>query len=165
MILALAPALALQRPIQKQQAVDGAFKVIVLPVPNLEQFERDWKVTTEGAHITSNDRLIRNKPTFIVVLFGGCERNTEGKCRIEVRPELRTPDGQFYDGMDGTKPPPAADVPVSRPDSFFLAPQVVGMEIEPGEALGPYRLKVTVSDLIAKRTAVTEQTLTAVEAE
>ena len=165
MIFALAPAIALQPPLQKQEAVDGAFKVLVLPVQDLEQFDREWKVTTEGAHITSNDRLVRSKPTFIVVLFGGCERNAEGKCRIEVRPELRTPDGRFYDGMDGTKPSPAADVSVSRPDSFFVAPQVVGIEIEPGEALGPYRLKVTVSDLIAKRTAVTEQTLTAVEAE
>lgn len=167
MILALlAAAVALDPPGQKpQEGSDGPFKVVVAAVPDIDQFDREWQVRTAGVQITTTARLVRNKMTYVVVLFGGCVRNAEGKCRLAVRHEVRQPDGKVYDGLDGSKVAPTADVPVSRDNSFYMAPQLMGVRIEPGEALGPYEVKVTVSDVIGNRSVATVQTLTAVEPE
>ncbi len=164
MILALLATAALDPPgLKPQEGYDGPFKVVVAAVPDIDQFHRQWEVRTAGVQITSTARLIRNKMTYVVVMFGGCERNAEGKCRIAVRHEVRQPDGKAYGGMDGSKGAPPVDVPVSRDNSYYLAPQLMGVRIEPGEALGPYEVKVTVSDLIGSRSVTTFQTLTAVE--
>jgi len=161
----LIPALTLQTQPGMEKVTDGPFEAIVVAVPDLDTFDRQWAVKTVGAEITSTNRLVRNKPTFVVVLFGGCAKNAQGNCQIDVRHELTAPDGRPYDGLDGSKSNPAADIPMSQTDAFFLAPQLLGVRIEPGEALGPYRLRVTVSDLVGHRKVVAQQTLTAVESE
>ena len=165
MLWMMLPAVALEPPSAPAKVTDGPFEAVVLAVPDLDAFDREWAVTTEGAEITSTDRLIRNKPTFVVVLFGGCAKNDRGNCRIDVRHELIAPDGKAYDGLDGTKANPAEDIPMSKANAFFLAPQLLGIRIEPGEQLGPYRLRVTVSDLVAQRKVASEMTLNAVEPE
>jgi hypothetical protein len=161
----IAAVLALGTPGVAEKANDGPFEAVVVAVPDLEAFDREWAVATAGAEITSTERLVRNKPTYIVVLFGGCVKNDRGNCQIDVRHVLMTPDGKPYDGLDGTKANPVADIPMTRTDAFFLAPQVLGVEIEPGEQLGPYRLHVTVADMVAGRKVSSELTLTAVESE
>jgi hypothetical protein len=164
----LAPALALQNPdtpLGAEKVTDGPFQAVVAAVPDLDAFDREWAVQTDGAQITSTTRLVRNKPTFVVVLFGGCQKNEAGNCRIEVRHELTTPRGKAYDGLDGTRAEPVADIPMTLTNAFFLAPQVLGVRIEPGEELGPYRLRVTVSDKVARRKVAADMTLIAVEPE
>jgi len=165
MLWMLAPALALSPPPAPKKVTDGPFEAVVLAVPDLDAFDRQWAVTTDGAEITGTDRLIRNKPTFIVVLFGGCAKDEQGNCRIDVRHELTSPDGKAYDGLDGTKANPVAEIPTTRANAFFLAPQVLGIRIEPGEQLGPYSLRVTVSDLVGRRKVATDMMLNAVEQE
>lgn len=166
MILAFLAAAALDPPgLKPQEGKYGPFKVVVAAVPDIEQFDRQWAVRTAGVQLTSTARLTRNKLTYVVVMFGGCQRNVEGKCRIAVKYEIRQPDGTVYEGMDGSKVASAVDVPVSRENSYYLAPQRLGVRIEPGEALGPYEVKVTVSDLVGNHSISTVQTLNAVEAE
>lgn len=165
MLWMMLPAVALDPPPVPVKVTDGPFEAVVLAVPDLDTFDREWAVTTDGAQVTSTDRLIRNKPTFVVVLFGGCAKNDQGNCRIDVRHELTAPDGKAYDGLDGSKANPAQVIPMNNTNAFFLAPQLLGIRIEPGEQLGPYRLRVTVSDLVGRRKVASETTLNAVEPE
>jgi hypothetical protein len=165
MLWMLAPSLAIETPPPAKKLTDGQFEVLVMAVPDLDKFDQEWAVPSEGANLTTTSRLVRNNPTFVVVLFGGCTKNVQGNCRIDVRHELNGPDGRPYDGLDGTKTNPVAEIPIARTDAFFLAPQLLGVRIETGEALGPYKLRVRVSDLVADRHVTSDLTLTAVEAE
>lgn len=144
---------------------NGPLKTVMIAVPDIEQFDRQWAVKTDGAEVTSTSKLVRGKPTFVVVLFGGCQTDENATCRIEVRPNVTGPDGKPYDGLDGTKVLPAEEIQVARSDAFYLAPQLLGIRIEPGELLGPYQIRMTVTDVNASRSVTLKDTLTAVEAE
>ncbi|WP_294123064.1 hypothetical protein [Sphingomonas sp.] len=164
-LLALVFAAATQAsgPIGEEGRTDG-FYVAQLAVPDVDGLEREWAVPGEGVNVTGTSELVRNKATFTTISFGGCTKDAAGRCRITVAYQIFAPDGSYYGGRESSERATAFDGPMSDPAQMYLGGAYMGVRIEPGEALGKYRIRATTTDEIGHKTVVTERVLTAVEA-
>jgi len=150
--------------IGEEGRTDG-FYVVQLAVPDIDGLEHEWAVPTVGVDVTGTSKLVRNKATFTTVSFAGCTRDKAGNCRITVAYQIFAPDGSYYEGKKSSDRLKAFEGPVSDPSQMYLGGAYMGLRIEPGEALGDYRVRATTTDEIANKSVVTERVLTAVETE
>ena len=157
----LAQAAVLPAPTGVVEGRAGDLKVIHIAVPDLDAFERGWAITTPGANITTTTKLIVGKPSFTTVLFSGCTRNAAGECHLSVSFRILSPDSSVYDGMDGAARMRLFDGPVPADNNIRAGQPMIGLRVEPGEALGLYRLIASTTDEVAKQTARTEIILSA----
>jgi hypothetical protein len=165
MFLALIAAAAAQQPnaIHEEGQTDG-FYVAQLAVPDIDGLEREWAVPGKGVDITGTSQLVRNKATFTTISFGGCTRDSDGNCKISVAYKIIAPDGSLYPGQNG-ETHKAFEGRIDDPKQMYLGGAYMGLRIEPGEALGDYKIQATTTDEVAHKSVVTQRILTAVEAE
>ena len=165
-MLFAATLLALQTPSAEPPAQPGPearagdLHVLQLWSVDQDQFMRQWQQATPP-NLTTDSRTERNRPIFMFLIFGGCRADAQGNCRLTGNIEIRDPDGAIYEA-------PANAIfwdnqPAPNPQLLTLSPQGLGLRIEDGEKLGVYRIRVSVTDVHAGRTAYTESEITVVE--
>ena len=157
--LALAPPLAAQEG-DSPDAMAGSLKIIQFWVDDAERFEREWAQPTPP-NITTTSRYERNQRADQVILFANCQADAAGNCRLSAKVDIVAPDGTAYGEpmlfpLWDNQPTPPRNVLVRTPAS-------IGLIVEDGEQLGPYRIALAVTDENAGVTATSRVTLTVVE--
>ncbi|MEE9432901.1 MAG: hypothetical protein V3V15_01515 [Sphingorhabdus sp.] len=159
------PAQSLQasakKPANPVEARAGNLHIIQLWSSDQQRFLKEWKQPTPP-HLTTDSSIERNKPIFQFIIIGGCQANEAGNCDLSGETRMTGPDGKPYG-----EPLNFAvwdNLPAPPPNILSLAPAGIGLTVEDGEKLGPYKIKLSVTDNVAKVTATTEVTITAEEA-
>lgn len=125
----------------------GAFSAWLLLVDDEEDFFRRWDALTPLAHIDTAHRVERGRFITVFVIFGGCAKDSVGRCDVGVDFRIRNPDGTDYsfipdqrawDNYSGPEP----GIPV-------LSQAYLKIRIEPDEYVGEYSVEATVRDLNA----------------
>lgn len=143
------------------EARAGDLQVLQLWSDDAERFLGEWAQPTPP-QLTTTTSIERNRQITLFLIFGGCRADAEGNCHLTGRIAVLDPDGAPYNDhadvafWDNQPAPPAG--------TLALSPQGLGLIIEDGEKLGPYTVRVSVTDVNAGVTADTEQVLTVVEA-
>jgi hypothetical protein len=141
-------------------AMAGSLKIVQLWIEDAERFEREWAQPTPP-HITTTARYERNQRADQVILFANCQADAAGKCRLSAKVDIVAPDGTAYGEpmvfpLWDNQPAPPRNVLVRTPVS-------IGLVVEDGEQLGPYRIALAVTDENTGLTATSRVTLTVVE--
>lgn len=142
----------------------GSLNVLQLWTVDQERFIKEWNQPTPP-HLTRDTATVRNQPIFMMIIFGGCATDADGRCKLTGTIEFYDPDGLPYGDVIRDVPIWPSDRPApSSSTSLYLSPSFVGLRIEDGEKLGSYRIRLTVTDHNANVIAVTEQKIMVAEA-
>jgi len=139
----------------------GDLHILQLWSDNQEQFLKEWEQPTPP-NLTTTNRIERNKPIFLFLIFDSCKADAKGNCNLVGSVDILDPDGSPYGKHDGVKF--WDNLPAPETKSLVLSPGGIGLVIENGEKLGRYTVHVAVTDTIANVTAHTEDVITIVEA-
>ena len=167
LLAAIAPAVPLAaqdappRPRDNIEAAAGELRVIHLWSADPEGFMAAWAGPTPP-NLPTSKTMERNQPIQQFVLYANCTRNAAGECHVTAKVLIFAPDGSAYGdplAFEVVKGP--ATVP---PGNIGLAGGGIGMTVEDGEQLGPYRVELVVTDHHSGAVATSVVHLDAVEA-
>jgi hypothetical protein len=148
------------QPTKPFQANNGDFSLLMLMADDKERFLREWLQPTPP-NLTTTNWAVRNKPLYINLILAGCAPDAEGNCNVSGSYSITDPLGKNYGKHD--------DVPVFKqratgPKLMALSPVALALRVEDGEALGPYKIVVKVTDRNSGKSLVVEDVVEVVEA-
>jgi len=131
----------------------GELRVLQLWSTDSERFIEQWSRPTPPK-LTTDNRVQRNKPIEQFIIFGGCQADASGNCNLSGELTIVDPEGEPY----GETMNFAAwdNLPKPKGEVLSLSPVGIGLRVEDGEKLGTYRIRLAVTDEVAKVTAITE---------
>lgn len=129
----------------------GVFDVMLLVTPDAGRFFATLRSAVERGEepeVATTVRVHRGESVAGVIVISRCSVDRSGNCDTIVDYRVLAPDGSVYAEFSGAdvwsgKPSPPAGV---------LQPGVTNLEleIEPGDALGEYRVEATVWDRVSR---------------
>ena len=123
-------------------------------------FWKAWEGPTPP-HLSVTDRVERGRPVNAMLIFSGCKAGADGNCNVTALYNITAPDGTPYGEPQSAivwrlLPAPGYNLQLSEGS--------IGMVVEPGEQLGRYVLKATVTDHVAGTVLTVEAPVEVVEA-
>ncbi|WP_373490922.1 hypothetical protein [Parasphingorhabdus sp.] len=145
-----------------ESARNGNLRVLQLWSTDSARFLREWAQPTPP-NLTIDSKVRRNKPIEQFIIIGGCQANVAGNCDLSGVTTMTDPAGEVYGETLTFKawdnlPKPSGNV-------LSLSPMGTGLRVEDGEKLGTYRIRLSITDNVAKITATTEVEILVVEAQ
>ncbi|MEQ1497280.1 MAG: cystatin domain-containing protein [Novosphingobium sp.] len=142
-------------------ANQGEFGVMQFATTDPQAMWDAWAQATAGVEIQTHRTTARNQPIFTFIAFRGCKVDAKGACHLAARFEVFDPSGKSYAVTEGAalidgRPPPPGNIGMGRAS--------LGIRVEAGEPLGPYKVIVRTTDTVAGITLTTQSILTIVEA-
>ena len=125
------------------------------------QFLEAWAGPTPPQLATS-DNVRRGEVISAMLMFSGCTANQAGKCELRADYLISAPDGSVYGDSKDVKvwdeaPAPGHNIQLSQSN--------LSIQIEPGEQLGRYRIRIALTDKVAGTRLEVSDEFTALEAE
>jgi hypothetical protein len=141
---------------------DGDFGAELVFTDKPDELFAAWEKPGLAVYFSDTPTAVRGVPIVAVVFFTGCATDTKGNCNATVRFTAQSPNGKPYGNpLDAElwveKPPPGKG-------QIQLSVGNMGIVIEPGDALGAYRVKAEITDKVAKKKMVLERSFTVAEA-
>lgn len=137
----------------------SGFGVQMLITADYEAFWKAWEGPTPP-QLSVTDRTERGKPVMAMLLFTGCKAGADGNCNLTADYHIRAPNGTPYGKpLSG----PVWKLPPAPNYNLQLSEGSIGLRVEPGEMLGRYKLKATVTDHVARLTVTVEAPVEVVE--
>jgi hypothetical protein len=96
-----------------------------------------------------------------MILFSGCRPSGNGNCDVAAELSITGPDGNAY---GETFSGPVWQGPPGPQYSLQLGQSGMGFVLDPGDKLGVYTLRATVTDRVAGTIVAVQQAITGVEA-
>jgi hypothetical protein len=127
----------------------GAFSAWLLLVDDEEEFFRRWEALSPVANIETADRIERGQFITAFVIFGGCAKDSVGRCDVAVDFRIKNPDGTDYVFIPNQRAWDNYSGP--EPGILVLSRAYLKIRIEPDEFLGEYRVEATLRDVNADR--------------
>ncbi|MFC4519069.1 hypothetical protein [Cupriavidus pinatubonensis] len=110
-------------------------------------------------NLRSAKTVKRGSSVSAVLLFSGCKANSDGRCQVDVKYRLISPDGSSQDV--GTYPVTRRAAP--KPRIIELGDAIAQFDFERTDAPGTYRIVAIVTDQYGKRTLEVSTDVVAVE--
>ena len=146
-------------PAAANRARAGDFMAIQVATTDPDRLMADWQKPGAGIRLVTATTMMRNQPIVTFIVFGGCKPDAAGACNVTADFETIGPAGKTYDETR------MAEVWVGHPappsQVLQLSVGALGLRIEDKDALGPYRVRATITDHVAGAVLHTEQVLTA----
>jgi hypothetical protein len=148
--LLVAPPAAAQSPPREVEgtntARDGKFVALQLFAKDSKRFIEEWRKPTPP-NLTTTNTAVRNKPVFLMIIVGGCDRDEQEKCDVVGDVMITDPTGAKYGDYK--------NLPIYRDQAglgvLMLSPTSLAITVEDGEVLGRYRVDITITDQRAKK--------------
>ncbi len=124
-----------------RRTVDGMGAMLML-TSNYNEFIKDWTGSDEkhAPLLKPVSELKRGGDATILVFFSGCAKPGE-RCELTEDIKVIAPDGSVYGEF---KDRPAFDAVIDKDGTVMLSHATINMRIEPTDALGQYKVLVTV---------------------
>lgn len=137
-------------------AKDGPLEAHLIVTNQGEELVTRWSEGAPQLEIRSVDTVRRGEFITVIVLFVGCQADTDGLCNAAVDYLVYSPDGSVYGEMRELelwigKPPPS-------PGASQLSVDYMGLIIEPADPAGQYRARATVTDRVSGRSVSLSRT-------
>lgn len=140
-------------------ASSGDFAIVQIATTDSAALQAEWAKPTPGVKLQTSTQMTRNQAIETFIIFKGCGLDKAGNCNLTVQYEVFNPAGKSLirvPGMIWVGLPPPPDLQLQ------LSASSLGLTLDDGDPLGPYRIQARVTDHVAKVTLQTEQVLTAV---
>jgi hypothetical protein len=144
-------------PADPSRATLGGFGVLMVVTSEYDAFWKAWEGSSPP-QVSTTEEVTRDQPVHAMLIFSGCRAGPDGDCNVTVQLRVTAPNGsQYGDILEGTvwNGPPAPEY------NLQLAESSLGFILEPGDPLGTYTLKASVTDHVADITLKVEQAVTA----
>lgn len=140
---------------------NGNFHILQLWTDDADRFTTQWNQPTPP-NLSTTTRMERNQPLTQFIIFSNCTPDAAGNCLLNAEVTITRPDGEIYGEI--LTFPAYDNHPAPEANMLFLTPNSIGIRIEDGELLGPYLIRLALTDVYGNRTAISNVTLEAVEA-
>lgn len=158
--IALAGAVALCQPVvaaEEQSKGEAAFEVHVVVTDRGNAIFDTWDNPTGKSFSVDPIKIApRGKFLSALVMFKNCKPDSAGNCNAVVDITAYDPKGKVYGSM------PNAELWIKKPGPSRgytqLSRSYMGIEIEPKDPIGTYRVSVVARDRVAKTEARSETT-------
>ena len=123
----------------------NGFGAHLLVVQDPQGFIEEW-AKPQTPKINLATKVKRGESIGVLILFAGCKPNAQGECSSEVDYLIFKPDGSVYverksEPLWKEKAPPVPNIQLGR--------AILGLQMEPDDPAGEYRVKAKVYDLNA----------------
>ena len=147
-------------PDQPNAATVGAFGVMQIATDDPDRLVADWSKPEPTARSRVTTRVVRNRTITTFIVFKGCQAGASGNCNVTADFDVIDSGGEVGGQTSGVEVwvgrPPAPD------NNLQLSTAGFGITFDSQSTLGAYRIRSTITDHVAGKTAHTEQTLTLV---
>ncbi len=126
---------------------EGSFGVQLLLVDNPDEFQKRWLKPGRGVNVTSIDKVARNKPVGVFIIFAGAKPKPDGQADVVADIVITKPNGDPYAEEKGLEV--WQKKPAPRGKAIQLGADLVILEIEDADLSGKYEIRATVRDRVA----------------
>jgi len=123
----------------------GDFGAWLILVDDEKSFFKAWETPTPVVNIDTADKVQRNKPIILLVVFSGCKVDKYGNCSLVVDFTITQPDGTEY--ADIPNQPLWSNKTAPKKGMLVMGEAYLRIRIEPHEKLGTYKVHAIVKDL------------------
>ncbi len=142
---------------------DGTFGVMLILTTKPDAFLENWEKPTDEVEISTANEIRRGETIVAVVLFTGCQPDSDNLCNLVVAHRVLKPSGEIY--ADTGQQELWLGKPGPPEGALQLGAGFLRITIEPDDPLGEYRIYAAVRDLNSSKQLLTLQRFATLESE